>query len=110
MRISDWSSDVCSSDLTVPESVLQSLQQIIKADCRRLEICHGSEVRASAPRVFVIDGLGLKISEEPAQPFGRGDSGIIVKDDVNVRVRSIPADRLREIGRASGRERVCHYV
>src|SRR3546814_8430958 len=82
MRISDWSSDVCSSDLG------------------RLV---GRDVDRARGRV-----LAIKRSLRPAQHFdlrdveevegGGGDARIIDVIDID------------EIGRASCRERVCQYV
>src|SRR3546814_3423052 len=94
MRISDWSSDVCSSDLTAalcrsrPKSVLSR---------SRARDCRGPRIR------------------------GRAHSGCpeIIRDkkdrrDLSPRAlpkRSTPFDVTdREIGRASCRERVCQYV
>src|SRR3546814_1346496 len=80
MRISDWSSDVCSSDL------LATRQNIVD---------WGAEDGQDQPAV----GIGI---------------------EVDVEVMGIPADAataqhvpppgVRQIGRASCRERVCQYV
>src|SRR3546814_7434144 len=64
MRISDWSSDVCSSDLAVP-----------RLDTTRF--------------------------------FSQGawhEAPIVARDEIR------PGEYVREIGRASCRERVCQYV
>src|SRR3546814_2991924 len=81
MRISDWSSDVCSSDLVVrqaprPERLLHTCGQ--RRYCRCL------------------------------RPVGFGQ---IHPDQDGERPRAHPAGGYpREIGRASCRERVCKYV
>src|SRR3546814_11903740 len=94
MRISDWSSDVCSSDLYAakPRSIGQPINTI-KCDNRSavivptlVRVAHGS-----------IDKFGKK--------RGRGDH------DINepLPTQSTP-NEFAEIGRASCRERVCQYV
>src|SRR3546814_4616878 len=82
MRISDWSSDVCSSDLTIVEvfgAAVTERYQII------------TEHRPG--RIITFDsGLGE----------GRADDVVIVQ--------IVQSGRTREIGRASCRDRVCQYV
>src|SRR3546814_12342854 len=83
MRISDWSSDVCSSDL----------------------------VGARAARGNRHFGLrGKEYGYE--RYFGAGrDARALVDDHVGLDVCDAhPGDAAREIGRASCRERVCQYV
>src|SRR3546814_1331838 len=86
MRISDWSSDVCSSDL------------LIAQESRRLAVgavvivILGRQVDAAR-----LDILGL----DPAR-LGGGDQ--------LVHRRGIGAHRLDQIGRASGRESGGQYV
>src|SRR3546814_4995054 len=85
MRISDWSSDVCSSDLRVPnrfELVLlaaERARQLGRGEPQMIEV-------AGEPRTLV-----------SLREIAAG------KVDVN-------ALRERQIGRASCRERVCQYV
>src|SRR3546814_9700391 len=82
LRISDWSSDVCSSDLTVGKDGI----------------------------VTVEEGQGLHLEKEVVEgfTFDRGFvSPYMVTDTSRMEaVYSKPA----EIGRASCRERVCQYV
>src|SRR3546814_7702102 len=98
MRISDWSSDVCSSDLTGLVE-LGSLQ-------RRIRGAEG-------------DGLGLDLLDAAART-----DRLVVQADARVfliGVGPLGVDRIGEggagagdvggqIGRASCRERVCQYV
>src|SRR3546814_21084015 len=116
MRISDWSSDVCSSDL---------------ASCR----CKGQHCAALQDRRarigFLRDVLNLaemvlgKLLLAPLRPeFSRGSGGAIaavshanrqqqmgIGEQVRDFLLPLVADRLAyEIGRASCRERVCPYV
>src|SRR3546814_9555304 len=84
MRISDWSSDVCSSDLP---RLVRGLGGIGK----------GSMIAAALTSPCLIRSDGRTITIEPLRvvPFSHG-----------VGVAGIPL----QIGRASCRERVCQYV
>src|SRR3546814_5554284 len=87
MRISDWSSDVCSSDLLV--MVVEILSAALTASNFGYEASSFFTGEGPPPRV----GQFL-IAIDPG-PFSRG--GFL--------------DRLEDqIGRASCRERVCQYV
>src|SRR3546814_8620455 len=112
MRISDWSSDVCSSDLRRIVSALQVGQ-------------HQSGGSEREP-------LGLAGKAERRQVLG-GSLVVIEDDDARCDATHLPQDvqlvteinnqdiepgyvgcRIAvvggQIGKASGRERVCHYV
>src|SRR3546814_7213607 len=80
MRISDWSSDVCSSDLTAPTSAAQA----------------SSWCNASRAAVFTASRHGLTLA----------DDSYIAPAALRVFDPCGPG----EIGRASCRERVCQYV
>src|SRR3546814_2637089 len=82
MRISDWSSDVCSSDLLEGEHL-----PFARDECFDL-----GQWRA---RTNCEDKLGRVIVDDAQQPGRAEDRGIA---------------RRAEIGRASCRERVCQYV
>src|SRR3546814_13917223 len=99
MRISDWSSDVCSSDLLFAVSVLRKIAEVHReargdsaaaADAEAL----AAEVEAALKRHALIpDGKGGQVWAYEIDGFG---NWIFMDDD--------------RIGRASGRERVCQYV
>src|SRR3546814_8598497 len=87
MRISDWSSDVCSSDLPVDDKRL--LENAIKGMLSNLDPHSAylgpedfAELQESTSGEF--GGLGIEVGSE---------DGFV-----------------KEIGRASCRERVCQYV
>src|SRR3546814_8118377 len=89
MRISDWSSDVCSSDLQVQAQAAQHLED-------QVEYIGASDADRQHPQ----GGFGLvrhhaivNVHHEQRRSHG---------DDVD--------QQAGEIGRASGRERVCQYV
>src|SRR3546814_1676374 len=90
MRISDWSSDVCSSDLTAAAGHVQHV--------------------ALAEKL-----LGALLAEDGAAVDPRGDLKADARREVRLDRAGDDVDRgaLRrhdEIGRASCRERVCQYV
>src|SRR3546814_1601424 len=82
MRISDWSTDVCSSDLA------QCIECTFDAEIRHLRADH----RAAQIAVGVL-------------PLRDDVKDLIAIDNIAVRI-----DKQTEIGRASCRERVCKYV
>src|SRR3546814_3693545 len=86
MRISDWSSDVCSSDLVKGESYMTThLGLDIGTNSIGWCLYDSDSIRDIGVRIFS-DGRDPK-------------SGA-----------SLAVDRRNEIGRASCRERVCQYV
>src|SRR3546814_12452802 len=103
MRISDWSSDVCSSDL--PDLTVEALKQRALALCRwsiaRGTLAIRSHVDICDDRLLAVDAL-LEVRET-------------VKPWIDLQLVAFPQDGyLRcaqsQIGRASGRERVCQSV
>src|SRR3546814_13193802 len=110
MRISDWSSDVCSSDLTV-------YYYVPIADCR-------GSVKERIMIITAGSPAGAKLGEG-APVFGRPDLDnlYITSATVGLTPELRPATacgallcltgvtgRSPEIGRASCRDRVCQYV
>src|SRR3546814_20901289 len=92
VRISDWSSDVCSSDLA-EQALEQALQQRAEYAKSGLVILVGAG--PGDPGLLTLSGL---------RALNRAD--IILYD----RLVSPEILRLAQIGRASCRERVCQYV
>src|SRR3546814_5228978 len=91
MRISDWSSDVCSSDLF----------HMIGGDgpgAVRLPLAAGAQTPHRLEPPYM--GLGER---------GRGGR-VVPEMDVDTVPPLVRGGDLREIGRASCRERVCQYV
>src|SRR3546814_6836663 len=85
MRISDWSSDVCSSDLVV--------------------LAAGAGTAALAAGV----GIDLPMTTPPgllvhSRPHAKLLNGLVMAPELHMRQTA------EEIGRASGRERVCQDV
>src|SRR3546814_16451511 len=87
MRISDWSSDVCSSDLLMPNVMLQGL--------------FGFSVEERDIFVKMNQSLRLTARLSPEDPFP--PEYVKAFDDAETAI-------MRKIGRASCRERVCQRV
>src|SRR3546814_4716142 len=86
MRISDWSSDVCSSDLFLG---------------------------AAGARVRKVGGDHRNLlADQPAGEMRPQHEPPLVEKALRIalRVRGVQLDRRQQIGRASCRERVCQYV
>src|SRR3546814_15518937 len=105
MRISDWSSDVCSSDL-VGRFVEQQHVGLLPRDQRQRQ----PRALAAGETVDALEGAGageVPLAEEVAERL-RG--GVRRKLAQVVDGRSAGARRFDQIGSASGRERVCLEV
>src|SRR3546814_13372325 len=118
MRISDWSSDVCSSDLTPPDVVVVDSIHTMYVDV--LDSAPGTvaQVRASAAelirlakrRGFALLLVGHVTKEGtiagPRVLEHMVDTVLYFEGERGHQFRILRA----EIGRASCRERVCQYV
>src|SRR3546814_20033791 len=114
MRISDWSSDVCSSDLALARWVTDAPDAMPTSSSYRStrRMLGRLEVRPTgqfAIRYSLMDGHSLKFDDERRDdspfvpdPFPAVPGGMNPEDG--------PAVRMRGIGRASWRERVGQYV
>src|SRR3546814_7683659 len=108
LRISDWSSDVCSSDLMVNASFLDYRMPVAN-DLPSMETILVEVPNPGHP--YGVRGVG----EVPIVP-PLGAIANAIYDAVGVRVRDLPASptrllaELMESGRASCRERVCRFV
>src|SRR3546814_13466317 len=97
MRISDWSSDVCSSDLT------GAWARFTGWDVRCMEVFEGR-------LLFGSPNGGVFLANETGSDDGQPYTGAAIPlfDDFGAPgARKVPKV---EIGRASCRERVCKYV
>src|SRR3546814_5195206 len=117
MRISDWSSDVCSSDLTVSrQSGRVSLLWQPNDTLQNLTVMSIDHVggNSTATRLKTVDrcgdtnnGYALNCSADylfnPSTPVGAGAW-------TNYLAHNPHANPGGKIGRASCRERVCQYV
>src|SRR3546814_1520665 len=88
MRISDWSSDVCSSDLVLGVTIKSRGENMTKAESTKVLVVEDDEDLNKAYRI-IIESAGYEVT---SAHDGKQALGLI------------------EIGRASCRERVCQYV
>src|SRR3546814_3946318 len=71
MRISDWSSDVCSSDLGLEEGVVVGQRQHLVVSRLRQALAPVADVHAPQPRHAVEDAVAFGVLEPDA--LGTGD-------------------------------------
>src|SRR3546814_16802409 len=103
MRISDWSSDVCSSDLVdLPNGVLAIRNLPGKAVLRRCDLQFAGQA---------LVGAGLEEVGNTLECRGHFRSGerCQLVSGVEVRDEEVQNSFVIKIGSASCRERVCHY-
>src|SRR3546814_16440556 len=112
MRISDWSSDVCSSDLVAVADVPGLAVGAVGLEDERGLVASGGEMAVEAVHADVEFAVGepadaeiLGVEADVADAGGRRHPFQALRDAAPERIRV--AD---EIGRASCRERVCQYV
>src|SRR3546814_1126809 len=98
MRISDWSSDVCSSDLHLRSVVVATVP-----------IAFGQMVEAQQVTTvrMPMDTIPDDAFDSSEQAVGKIATFDILRGDI---VRGARLSEHLEIGRASGRERVWQYV
>src|SRR3546814_17783474 len=100
MRISDWSSDVCSSDLVSARLLLRS-SAITAVSATRP--CQPSSTKSGADVT-----LKARITEDMKTAMRAKDSARL--GTIRLLLAGIKQREVDEIGRASCRERVCQYV
>src|SRR3546814_15998735 len=102
MRISDWSSDVCSSDLNIPADL--RLHAAHSAKSRLVHIVDPSQsAKARAARDSPIEEDQLSRILRSAELARRTGNELLCNDIVSRALKT------GQIGIASCRERVCHY-
>src|SRR3546814_14524814 len=106
MRISDWSSDVCSSDL--PLEAPHSVELTLEVDRHRLVFTLGRGIAE------LIGGQRNRI-EAAVEGEGRRDRDALARIEERIlrgaeKVAAAAIDDAVQIGRASRRDRVCQNV
>src|SRR3546814_9375975 len=97
MRISDWSSDVCSSDLSVIAGILHDTVEDTSLELPEIESLFGADV------AFLVDGV-TKVGQARSGMQDLKNYLPQTTDNLSKLLIAI------EIGRASCRERVFQYV
>src|SRR3546814_15956753 len=116
MRISDWSSDVCSSDLPLPTSTTLFVRTVVYPLLQRGDAALSATqftrrlrrflALLPAPRYVVFDAdTDAVLLRHALAGFGLRDFGLGPVVHINEVLLACP-----EIGRASCRERVWQYV
>src|SRR3546814_17708593 len=124
MRISDWSSDVCSSDLTI-EQKLRTLEASGGIERMNAELTRRTEAGVRRPRPVAGIALAVRarswifdpamvvekdIFDNKGNAIARAGQRVNPMDFVTIRQKLVFIDGDDKIGRASCRERVCQYV
>src|SRR3546814_14826060 len=105
MRISDWSSDVCSSDLAVIDGgieLCESVAGVSAADAADAARAAGSAQMRTIPVTIEGERRIMRVVDVPLTPEG----GRVI----GVAGYAIDIQELEKIGRASWWERVWQYV
>src|SRR3546814_12893131 len=116
MRISDWSSDVCSSDLDLGaepgDLAVGRYQELLEVPGHvavlALGVWHGGELGVERVLPLAVD-LDLLGHREGDAVGGRAEGGDLL-GRARLLAHELVARHAEQIGRASGRERVCQYV
>src|SRR3546814_5421617 len=117
MRISDWSSDVCSSDLYGDDPTVNALQARLAAELgfeAGLFLPSGTQSNLVALMSHCARGdeyiVGMDAHTYKYEGGGAAVLGSIQPQPIpQAADGSLPLDAIDQIGRASCRERVCQY-
>src|SRR3546814_18090724 len=111
MRISDWSSDVCSSDLIEPADVFVIAVPTPFVDNHAPDIGY---VLQAATTIATVLAPGNAVILESTSPVGTTekvrDLLAELRPDLKIPGRTGDTADIAKIGSASGREGVCQYV
>src|SRR3546814_15097024 len=117
MRISDWSSDVCSSDLAMDDGIVRGLFLM-----GQNVVIGGSNSKLIQRGLGKLDWLVVRDTDEieSANFWAKGHAvrdGELRPEEIKTEIFLMPAELAGEkegtftkIGRASCRDRVCQYV
>src|SRR3546814_20836893 len=99
MRISDWSADVCSSDLT-DQATVEIVEMVLA----------GSINKQIVTAINGAGGTGIGLSGKDGRLIEARKLRRSVRDPGSNIEKLLDLGFVGEIGRASGRERGCQYV
>src|SRR3546814_13450199 len=114
MRISDWSSDVCSSDLLAGRAPLAILKIVMsdRIECARCWSNYSLSCHTTALGWIKTEELYMT-EQFSVRPLGGGMSALLYDDGLRrhmLQAYNYMGLGIEEIGRASCRERVCQHV
>src|SRR3546814_17412034 len=103
MRISDWSSDVCASDLTVDGNVVAIRSWLVlDREAKKL---------LSETQFYTWGALVTALLETRGTSFDKQAILLLQSETISLPTfMKVTGMTLQEIGRVSCRERVCQYV
>src|SRR3546814_15122215 len=113
MRISDWSSDVCSSDLTVNVPYLDNSFAIFSATPGTVTVDDSLGAVSTTGMQFASDGYvitGDQLTLNGPQSTIRVGDGTLAGLGYTATIAADLTGATEQIGRASCRERLCQYV
>src|SRR3546814_15143407 len=108
MRISDWSSDVCSSDLAADPALIDTIRRIVEAHPEISAINHVRTIHTAPDSIFV----AVSADFEDELLMGQAEALIeTIEGELKAASPLFSSIYIRPetIGRASCRERVCQY-
>src|SRR3546814_12638431 len=108
VRISDWSSDVCSSDLKLDLRCCRTRFRPGRSRRQPESDAHSATISNHRPNPAQHDTRDLAVV--PGAMVARSMIGSFTEMAPSTSTRWVPRPRIQKIGRASCRERVCQYV
>src|SRR3546814_20730243 len=106
MRISDWSSDVCSSDLEGLYYIVDRAKDMIVSGGENIYSAEIENVLSTHPAVAGVAVIGV-----PDARWGESVKAVVIVREGHPSDEDLLIAHCRsQIGRASCRERVCQYV
>src|SRR3546814_14702014 len=109
MRISYWSSDVCSSDLLIPNLPLLNPAIVGLVQIMVEQVIGEAEEHPAILAVQHNREADLSVGDHHDARDRPEDAAAVLDDAVAAIILHVPAERIGQIGRASCRERVCQY-
>src|SRR3546814_9918117 len=106
MRISDWSSDVCSSDLEGDEGRIY--EGLIETEIEEVRWGEMPEIGLKIMMNVGNPQLAFDFSQIPNHGVGLARLEFIINNNINVHPKAVLD--YPKIGRESCREKVCQYV